>query len=87
MKKSKLMDCIDDCYEEHLKGGIADGRKPSDFDLRQLFLGTSVELEHDSDPMVAMEIAMDHIMEDGEYYDKLKKIEPDEEPTALDLPK
>ena len=32
-------------------------------------------MEHTSDNSVAREVAMDHIWEDSEYYDKLKKIE------------
>lgn len=58
-----------------LPGGLADKAKPSDFDPRQLAKGTKVEMEHVKDPKLAQEIAMDHLMEDPKYYDKLEEIE------------
>jgi hypothetical protein len=62
-------------HKDVLPGGLADKRKPEDFDQTKLFLGTATEMEHVSDPKVAMEIAMDHLMEDEDYYYKLHKIE------------
>lgn len=41
----------------------------------QLKMGIAVEHEHTSDSKVASEIARDHIMEDPNYYTKLKKVE------------
>ena len=60
--------------EDKLKGGLADKMKPSDFDAKQLALGTEVEMEHVDDRKLAQEIAMDHLAEDPKYYTKLKKI-------------
>jgi hypothetical protein len=40
--------------------------------------GTKVEMEHTDDKKVAEEIAMDHLYEDLEYYEKLSKIEANE---------
>lgn len=37
--------------------------------------GTKHELEHTKKKKIAREIAMDHIGEDPEYYEKLEKIE------------
>ena len=37
--------------------------------------GVKVEMEHTTDPKVAFEIAKDHVWEDLNYYDKLKKVE------------
>ncbi len=37
--------------------------------------GVKVEMEHTTDPKVAFEIAKDHVWEDLNYYDKLKKME------------
>lgn len=37
--------------------------------------GTKVELEHTTDRTVAREIALDHIGEFLDYYDRLEKIE------------
>lgn len=41
----------------------------------QLNKGIKVEREHTKDKNTAKEIALDHLMEDPKYYDKLKKIE------------
>lgn len=51
-----------------ISGGLADEKEPSDFDKEQLAIGLKVELEHSDNPMVALEIAMDHLTEDPEYY-------------------
>lgn len=56
---------------ELLPGGRAARRSPSSFDPRQLRIGTRVEMEHTSDPTIAREIAMDHLVEDPLYYPKL----------------
>ena len=40
----------------------------------QLNKGVKVEMEHSEDPQVAKEIAMDHLFEDPNYYNKLSKI-------------
>ena len=45
----------------------------------QLNKGIKVELEHAKNKTKAKEIAMDHLWEDPNYYDKLKKIESKEE--------
>jgi hypothetical protein len=37
--------------------------------------GAKVEMEHTSDPDVARQIAMDHLVEDSDYYAKLKEME------------
>ena len=42
--------------------------------LTQLVLGLGVESEHTSDDKVAMEIALDHLKEDPDYYTKLSSI-------------
>jgi hypothetical protein len=65
-----------------LKGGRADGKSPKDFDPKQLAAGVKVEKEHTSDTKVAMEIAMDHLTEDANYYKKLKTIEKAMDPAA-----
>lgn len=43
--------------------------------VAQLTKGTKIEKEHTNDTMTAMEIALDHLWEDPEYYSKLEKIE------------
>jgi len=62
-------------WKDMIKGGLADKRKPSDFDAVQLRAGTKVEREHTKNAKMAQEIAMDHLSEDPNYYKKLKKME------------
>lgn len=45
---------------------------------KQLDKGVKVELEHTKDKSVAREIALDHLAEDPKYYDKLAKVELEE---------
>jgi hypothetical protein len=58
-----------------IPGGLAEGKKPSDFPKFKLSQGKKVEMEHTSEPEIAEEIAMDHLTEDPKYYEKLKTIE------------
>lgn len=62
-------------YKESIRGGLASGRRPSDFNKVQLARGTKVEREHTTSKRVAREIAMDHLTEDPHYYRKLAKME------------
>ena len=51
--------------------------RPQDFDPDQLAIGTKIELEHTRSPTIAMEIAMDHLSERTDYYDRLERyVEP-----------
>lgn len=43
----------------------------------ELKLGVDRELEHVSDPAKALEIAIDHLAEDKDYYTKLNKVMPE----------
>lgn len=68
-------------FEAHLKeakdvipGGLADKKSPKDFKKEDLEEGVKEELEHTSSRAIAQEIAMDHLVEDPQYYKKLKKI-------------
>jgi len=70
---------------DKIKGGLADGMSIEDIakihkvDVsiakEALKNGITVEMEHTSDKDLAKEIAMDHLYEDINYYDKLKIIE------------
>ena len=40
--------------------------------MDQLVLGAQRELEHTKDPAAAMQIALDHLKQDADYYQKLK---------------
>jgi hypothetical protein len=57
-----------------IPGGVADRMSPDQFDRFDLMNGIKVELEHTDDIYIAREIAMDHLAEDPDYYNKLKKI-------------
>jgi len=46
---------------------------------KQLKKGIKAELEHTSDKKIAEEIALDHLNEVPDYYDKLKEVEEEEE--------
>jgi hypothetical protein len=62
-------------HKDKLKGGLADKKQPRDFNQKELKRGRKVEHEHTTDNDIAMEIAMDHLSEDTQYYRKLKKME------------
>jgi hypothetical protein len=62
-------------HEDKLSGGLADEKMPEDFDQDQLAKGLTAELEHTDDKALALEIAMDHLVEDSKYYDKLEMME------------
>ncbi|HDP95772.1 MAG TPA: hypothetical protein ENN40_10505 [Candidatus Aminicenantes bacterium] len=62
-------------FKEQLKGGRADGKAVTDFPLEQLIKGIETEMEHTKDPMLALEIAMDHLEELDDYYTRLEVME------------
>lgn len=71
----------------NIKGGLADGVNPNQLNQEALAKGVSVELEHTNNPVIAREIATDHIIEDKNYYSKLEKIEPKPKPINVKIPK
>lgn len=71
--KELLKKVVEDAYKDHIHGGIADERKPSEFNQKNLRLGVQHELEHTDNIKIAREIAMDHLTEDPDYYQKLKE--------------
>lgn len=74
--REKLMSMHDGMVKgDKIPGGLADKKKPVDFPPGALAQGVRVEMEHTSDPKIAKEIAMDHLMEDLQYYEKLKRVE------------
>jgi len=62
-------------HRDQLPGGLADKKKPSDFDPEQLQRGIAVETEHTRDRALAREIAMDHLAEIPDYYTRLAVME------------
>lgn len=75
----KIFEKASENFEDQLPGGLADDKKPSDFDKEQLVIGMMVELEHTADPKLALEIAMDHLAEHADYYERLLKMEKEAE--------
>ena len=85
MNFKRLLKEIKECGEEpvapdplameRIPGGLGHKADPADFDQVQLIQGIEVELEHGSDVATAMEIAMDHLSEDPQYYTHLQAVE------------
>lgn len=60
-----------------LPNGRSKGHHRAEFNPAQLRRGTHVEMEHTTNPRVAQRIAMDHLVEDPNYYKKLAKVHLD----------
>jgi hypothetical protein len=75
IRLSRAVERVAKVWTDKLPGGLADKKKPSDFDSGQLAKGVKIEMEHTDNREKAREIAMDHLQEDPNYYDKLETIE------------
>lgn len=73
---------VDPWLSENLRGGLAEHARPEDFDPAELRRGTEHEMEHTDDPKIATEIAMDHLFEDPDYYEKLERMESKSRPVS-----
>jgi hypothetical protein len=62
-------------FKEKLKGGHADGKAITSYDLKQLIEGIKWEREHTNDSLLALEIAMDHLERIADYYSHLTRME------------
>ena len=71
-------------YKQKLKGGRADGKQVTDFDLDQLIMGIKVEQEHTTDKYTALEITTDHLQEFPDYYTRLHEMEETAEQEAAE---
>lgn len=58
-----------------LQGGKADTKSAMEYDPEQIKKGLEVEKEHTDNPLVALEIATDHLEEFPDYYTRLDKME------------
>lgn len=68
---------------DRLPGGLGDRLSPKQVSRRQLRKGIKVEMEeHTVDPRIAQEIALDHLAELPDYYDRLETIEPHHNPAG-----
>lgn len=66
---------FEDEWHDQMPGGLADDNVPGDYANDALNEGVEVELEHVNDEQLATEIAMDHLEEDPDYYEKLEIME------------
>ena len=62
-------------FKDSLKGGYADGKPITDYDLAQLLEGIKWERQHTNDSFIALELAMDHLERIPDYYDHLTRME------------
>lgn len=63
-----------------LQGGLGDDKEVGQFCPIQVAKGVEVEMEHTDNPLIAVEIVMDHLTEDPMYYG-----ESDEDPEAASM--
>lgn len=71
-------------FKQKLKGGRADAKQITDFDLDQLIMGIKVEQEHTTDKYLALEITTDHLAEFPDYYTRLHEMEETAEEEAAE---
>ena len=71
-------------WRQRIPGGTK--RAPASFGRQALIRGAMVELEHTTDPLTALEIAMDHLDEDPEYYGKLATIHTENPAVRVENP-
>ena len=62
-------------FKDRLKGGRADGKRISNYDLKELLEGIRFEREHTDDSLLALEMAMDHLETIPDYYYRLRRLE------------
>ena len=62
-------------FKDTLKGGYADGKPITNYDLTQLLDGIKWERQHTNDSLIALELAMDHLERIPDYYSHLTRME------------
>jgi uncharacterized protein DUF5661 len=62
-------------FKDRLKGGRADGKPITNYDLKELLEGIKFEREHTDDSLLALEMAMDHLETIPDYYFRLHRME------------
>lgn len=61
--------------QDKMSGGLGDTASTQDFSDEQIAKGLQVEREHTNNPDVALEIVIDHLTENPEYYTWLEEME------------
>lgn len=62
-------------FKDRIKGGLADGKAITDYDLGQLIEGIKYERQHTTDNLLALELAMDHLETIPDYYTRIARLE------------
>jgi hypothetical protein len=62
-------------FKDRLKGGRADGKPITNYDLKELLAGIKFEREHTDDNLLALEMAMDHLETVPDYYSRHERLE------------
>ena len=62
-------------FKDRLKGGRADGKPITNYDLQELLAGIKFEREHTDDSLLALEMAMDHLETVPDYYSRHQRWE------------
>jgi hypothetical protein len=62
-------------FKDRLKGGRADGKAITSYNLKELLEGIRFEREHTDDSLLALEMAMDHLETVPDYYVRLLRME------------
>lgn len=62
-------------FKDRLKGGRADGKPITNYNLKELLEGIRFEREHTDDNLLALEMAMDHLETIPDYYFRLHRME------------
>lgn len=83
IKKDYGIDIKD--FKDQLKGGRADGKDITKYDLKQILLGIKIEQEHTLNKMMALEITTDHLEEIPDYYTRLIEMEEEAEEEMEDV--
>ena len=83
IKKDYGVDIKD--FKDQLKGGKADVKDITKYDLKQILLGIRIEQEHTTNKMIALEITMDHLEEIPDYYTRLIEMEEEAEEEMEDV--
>lgn len=58
-------------YKQSIQGGNSTKKRIIDYNLNQLLLGIKIQKQHTTKIQTALQIAMDHLQQIPDYYDRL----------------
>ena len=73
IKEAYRVDIVN--FKDRLKGGRADGKPITNYEIKELLEGIRFEREHTDDNLLALEMAMDHLETIPDYYTRLYRME------------